>query len=125
ARIRLVGTFGEPTVTEDFLRVTGFNSNETWKIFKKGGQYGTTAYDNLLGAPEVLTAAINHDLPVPTNGFIVNISDYPQPWNYLNPPAHYLPSTFGAPANPMYLADSVYWKNTLMHLVYYGTIHHP
>ncbi|MBS1776611.1 MAG: hypothetical protein JSS64_10070 [Bacteroidetes bacterium] len=63
ARIRLVGTFGEPTVTEDFYptRVNDFDSTDQWSVFNGGGKFGTTIYNGKLGSPEILTAAVNYD----------------------------------------------------------------
>ncbi|MBS1590334.1 MAG: hypothetical protein JST52_12045, partial [Bacteroidetes bacterium] len=122
ARIRLVGTFGEPTVTEDIFPLLGFSAGDTWSIWKKGGKKGTTQYNGLYGAPEILTAGVNHDLvaKMPLTYF-TNISSFaiPNPVNTGNP--LYDPSFYSAPDNPLYVYNPVFWHNTLMHWVNYGS----
>ncbi|MBS1590341.1 MAG: hypothetical protein JST52_12085, partial [Bacteroidetes bacterium] len=124
ARIRLVGTFGEPTVTEDFYptRVNDFDSTDQWSVFNGGGKFGTTIYNGKLGSPEILTAAVNYDRTrLAPLTFFVNYSAYAV--NLLPSSTHlnYLPSTFGAANNPMYIYNATFWLNTLMHCVQLGS----
>lgn len=119
AVLTLVGTFGQHPMPSG-LTVFGFGANDKWSIWSQGGKYGTTAYDNLYGSPEILTNAINRDITQPGLSYMVNITTHT--WIYPSPIySYFLPSTFSAPDNPLYLYNSNYWGNLLMHYELFGT----